>query len=73
MIRKESAGAALEAVHSLICGLLRDFSPDALAVESIFSALNVKNGFAAGRSARRGAAGGGAARRGSAQLRAAAD
>ncbi len=41
-IRKESAGAALEAVHSLICDLLREFSPDALAVESIFSALNVK-------------------------------
>jgi crossover junction endodeoxyribonuclease RuvC len=41
-IRKGSAGAALEAVHSLICGLLRDFAPDALAVESIFSALNVK-------------------------------
>ena len=41
-LRKESAGAALEAVHTLICGLLRDFSPDALAVESIFSALNVK-------------------------------
>lgn len=41
-IRKESAGAALEAVHSLICRLLRQFSPDALAVESIFSALNVK-------------------------------
>src|SRR5260370_32355877 len=41
-LRKESAGAALEAVHALICGLLRDLSPDALAVESIFSALNVK-------------------------------
>jgi crossover junction endodeoxyribonuclease RuvC len=41
-IRKESAGAALEAVHKLICGLLRDFSPDALAVEAIFAALNVK-------------------------------
>ena len=41
-LRKESAGAALEAVHSLICNLLREFSPDALAVESIFSALNVK-------------------------------
>jgi crossover junction endodeoxyribonuclease RuvC len=41
-LRKESSGAALEAVHALICGLLRDFSPDALAVESIFSALNVK-------------------------------
>jgi crossover junction endodeoxyribonuclease RuvC len=41
-IRKESAGAALDAVHRLICGLLRDFSPDAVAVEAIFSALNVK-------------------------------
>jgi len=41
-LRKESAGAALEAVHSLICDLLRQFSPDAMAVESIFSALNVK-------------------------------
>ncbi len=40
--RKESAGAALEAVHSLICDLLRQFSPDNVAVESIFSALNVK-------------------------------
>ena len=41
-IRRESPGAALKAVHSLICDLLREFSPDALAVESIFSALNVK-------------------------------
>src|SRR5258708_13973236 len=41
-VRKESAGAALEAVHSLICDLLQEFSPDAMAVESIFSALNVK-------------------------------
>jgi crossover junction endodeoxyribonuclease RuvC len=41
-LRKGSVGAVLEAVHTLICGLLRDFSPDALAVESIFSALNVK-------------------------------
>jgi len=31
-LRKESAGAALQAVHALICGLLRDFSPDALEV-----------------------------------------
>ena len=41
-IRKKSAGAALEAVHSLICDLLEKFSPDALAVEAIFSALNVR-------------------------------
>jgi len=40
--RKESAGAALEAVHSLVCDLIRKFSPDMVAVESIFSALNVK-------------------------------
>src|SRR5260221_9795778 len=40
--RKESAGAALEAVHSLVCDLIRQFSPDMVAVESIFSALNVK-------------------------------
>jgi crossover junction endodeoxyribonuclease RuvC len=40
--RKESVGAALEAVHDLICDLLQKFSPDAVAVESIFSALNVK-------------------------------
>ena len=40
--RKESVGAALEAVHDLICDLIQEFSPDALAVESIFSALNVK-------------------------------
>src|SRR5262252_8347253 len=41
-IRRESPGAALKAVHSLICELLREFAPDALAVESVFSALNVK-------------------------------
>ena len=41
-IRRESAGAALQAVHTLVCELLREFSPDALAVESIFSALNVR-------------------------------
>ena len=40
--RRESAGAALEAVHKLICDLIRKFSPHAVAVESIFSALNVK-------------------------------
>jgi len=40
--RKESAGAALEAVHTLICDLISEFSPHVLAVESIFSAVNVK-------------------------------
>jgi crossover junction endodeoxyribonuclease RuvC len=41
-IRNGCAGSALEAVHNLICGLLREYSPDAMAVEAIFSALNVK-------------------------------
>src|SRR5215510_8354770 len=40
--RKESVGAALEAVHELICSLIEEFSPNVVAVESIFSALNVK-------------------------------
>ncbi len=40
--RKESAGAALEAVHALICDLIQKYSPNVVAVESIFSALNVK-------------------------------
>jgi crossover junction endodeoxyribonuclease RuvC len=41
-VRKQSTGAVLEAVHTLICNLMKQFSPDALAVESIFSALNVR-------------------------------
>ena len=41
-VLKESAGAALEAIHAAICQLIQDFSPDVMAVESIFTALNVK-------------------------------
>src|SRR5262245_6393748 len=41
-VRRESNGAALEAVHTLICDLLQEFSPHVVAVEAIFSALNVK-------------------------------
>src|SRR5215475_8747355 len=41
-VRKESAGAALEAIHTAICQLIQDFSPDVLAVESVFTALNMK-------------------------------
>lgn len=41
-IRKDSDGAALEAVHTLICDLLQQFSPHVVAIESVFSALNVK-------------------------------
>ena len=40
--RKESAGAALEAVHGLLCDLIREYSPHVVAVESIFTALNMK-------------------------------
>src|SRR5260370_20806669 len=42
-VRKVSVGAALEAVHSLICDLLQEFSPDAMAVESLFAGVDAKN------------------------------
>src|SRR5437762_2799186 len=40
--QKESAGATLQDIHSLLCSLLSEFSPTAIAVESIFTALNVR-------------------------------
>ena len=40
--QKESAGATLHDIHELLCSLIREFSPTAMAVESIFSALNVR-------------------------------
>ena len=40
--RMTSSGGALQDVHELICGLIKDFSPDVLAIESVFSALNVR-------------------------------
>jgi crossover junction endodeoxyribonuclease RuvC len=40
--RMGETGGALRDVHELICKLIQDFSPDVLAVESIFSALNVR-------------------------------
>src|SRR6266513_1110348 len=39
--QKECVGAALQDVHARVCGLLEQFSPDALAVESVFIALNM--------------------------------
>lgn len=39
---KEGEGAALRDVHELLCRLIEEFAPDVLAVESIFSALNVR-------------------------------
>jgi crossover junction endodeoxyribonuclease RuvC len=38
----ESLGAALQDVHTRICQLIAEFSPQALALEGIFSALNVR-------------------------------
>jgi crossover junction endodeoxyribonuclease RuvC len=40
--QKASAGAALHDVHELLCKLLREFQPDAMAVESVFAALNLR-------------------------------
>jgi crossover junction endodeoxyribonuclease RuvC len=40
--RKEFAGAALQDVHALLCRLIEEFLPDAMAVENIFTALNMR-------------------------------
>jgi crossover junction endodeoxyribonuclease RuvC len=40
--QKSSAGAALQDIHALLCGLIMKFKPTIMAVESIFSALNVR-------------------------------
>lgn len=40
--QKESAGAALQDVHALLCELIAEFAPEAMAVENIFTALNVR-------------------------------
>jgi crossover junction endodeoxyribonuclease RuvC len=40
--RKESAGAALQDVHELLGRLIDEFMPDAVAVEAVFAALNVR-------------------------------
>ena len=40
--QKESAGAALHDVHNLLCRLLEEFKPSVLAVESVFTALNMR-------------------------------
>ena len=39
--QKECLGAVLQDVHALLCRLMDEFSPDALAVESVFTALNM--------------------------------
>lgn len=40
--QKESAGAVLYDVHALLCRLIEEFAPDAMAVESVFTALNMR-------------------------------
>lgn len=37
----DRAGAVLKEVHALLCRLIEEYSPDVVAVESIFAALNV--------------------------------
>src|SRR5437016_4281863 len=40
--QKESAGLVLQEVHIRVCGLIEEYSPDALAIESVFTALNMR-------------------------------
>jgi|SRR5277367_3105143 crossover junction endodeoxyribonuclease RuvC len=40
--QKESSGAALHDIHAFLCELLKEFSPVAMAVESVFTALNMR-------------------------------
>lgn len=40
--QKECSDAVLHDVHALLCGLIDDFAPDAMAVESVFTALNMR-------------------------------
>jgi crossover junction endodeoxyribonuclease RuvC len=40
--RAEGAGRALQEIHSWLCQLIEEYAPDVVAVENIFSALNVR-------------------------------
>ena len=40
--QKQSSGAALQEIHQVICGLIQEFAPTAMAVESVFTALNMR-------------------------------
>jgi crossover junction endodeoxyribonuclease RuvC len=40
--QKSSAGACLHDVHVLLCQLIEEFHPHAMAVESVFTALNMR-------------------------------
>jgi crossover junction endodeoxyribonuclease RuvC len=41
-VRNGCAGTALETVYKKICELIEEYAPDVLAVESVFTALNMK-------------------------------
>jgi crossover junction endodeoxyribonuclease RuvC len=40
--QRECAGAVLQDVHARVCGLIEEYSPHAMAVESVFTALNMR-------------------------------
>ena len=40
--QKEFSGAALQDVHALLCRLIVEFAPTVMAVESVFTALNMR-------------------------------
>lgn len=40
--QKLSPGAALQDVHTLLCDLIEKYKPDVMAVESVFTALNMR-------------------------------
>jgi len=40
--QKECAGAVLQDVYARVCGLIGEYLPDAMAVESVFTALNMR-------------------------------
>ncbi|MGB2634940.1 MAG: crossover junction endodeoxyribonuclease RuvC [Candidatus Acidiferrum sp.] len=40
--QKSSSGAALQDVHALLCELITEFKPHIMAVESVFTALNMR-------------------------------
>lgn len=40
--QKSSLGAALHDVHALLCRLIEEFKPNVMAVESVFTALNMR-------------------------------
>jgi crossover junction endodeoxyribonuclease RuvC len=40
--QKESSGSALRVVHEELCGLIKEFAPSVMAVESVFTALNMR-------------------------------